>query len=135
MQGVLNDPAVLPIMMSWNSELMGYLELVYVKENHVATYIPGGAKDWDRGIHVLVGEERFRGWERAQAWLRSIHHYIFLADPRTDNAIGEPKLSNGPIVQVALGTKMHIETVFDFPYKRSVLLLVPRERFFKEDVL
>lgn len=102
------------------------------QENHVATYIPGGAKDWDRGIHVLVGEERFRGSERggygnldaplalgpdistvAQAWLRSIHHYIFLADPRADHAIGEPKLSNGAIVQVSLGTKMHVETVSD----------------------
>lgn len=29
--GVLNNPAVLPIMMSWDGELMGYLELVYVK--------------------------------------------------------------------------------------------------------
>lgn len=29
--GVLNDPGVLPIMMSWNGELMGYLELVYIK--------------------------------------------------------------------------------------------------------
>lgn len=78
--GVMNDPAVLPIMMSWDGELMGYLEIVYVKvrrypgvgvcihilsqENHVATYVPGGAKEWDRGLHVLVGEERFRGWDR-----------------------------------------------------------------------
>ncbi|KAI9567910.1 acyl-CoA N-acyltransferase [Boletus coccyginus] len=78
--GVLNDPAVLPMMMSWDGELMGYLEIVYIKvrryarlgarthmssqENHVATYVPGGAKEWDRGMHVLVGEERFRGWER-----------------------------------------------------------------------
>jgi len=142
--GVLNDPAVLPMMMSWDGELMGYLELVYIKvrryvrlkarthvssqENHVATYIPGGAKEWDRGIHVLVGEERFRGWERgrccdsdvvhmpespavAQAWLRSIHHYIFLADPRTEHAIGEPKADNDAIVQLSLDSTMHIETV------------------------
>jgi hypothetical protein len=29
--GVSDDPAVLPIMMSWDGALMGYLELVYVK--------------------------------------------------------------------------------------------------------
>ena len=29
--GVLNDPAVLPIVMSWDGEFMGYLELVYIK--------------------------------------------------------------------------------------------------------
>ncbi|KAG8221718.1 hypothetical protein J3R82DRAFT_2006 [Butyriboletus roseoflavus] len=143
--GVLNNPGVLPIMMSWDGELMGYLELVYVKvrcysigrvrihissqENHVATYIPGGAKEWDRGIHVLVGEERFRGWERAQAWLRSIHHYIFLADPRTENAMGEPKADSGAIVQLSLDSTMHIETVrdiqhafcFDVPPARALL--------------
>lgn len=28
---VLNDPAVLPMMMSWDGELMGYLEIVYIK--------------------------------------------------------------------------------------------------------
>ncbi|KAH0826370.1 acyl-CoA N-acyltransferase [Lanmaoa asiatica] len=132
---ILNNPAVLPMMMSWDGELMGYLEIVYVKENHVATYVPGGAKEWDRGIHVLVGEERFRGWERAQAWLRSIHHYIFLADPRTEHAIGEPKAGNGAIVQLSLDSTMHIETLFDFPYKRSVLAFLSRERFFKMDVL
>ena len=47
----------------------------------------------------------------AQAWLRSIHHYIFLADPRTEHAIGEPKADNGAIVQVSLDSTMHIETV------------------------
>lgn len=89
----------------------------------------------------------------AQAWLRSIHHYIFLADPRTEHAIGEPKADNKSIVQLSLDATMHIETVrdidtaagmmrglsllqlFDFPYKRSVLTFLPRERFFKMDVL
>jgi len=49
----------------------------------------------------------------AQAWLRSIHHYIFLADPRTEHAIQveEPKADNGAIVQLSLDSTMHIETV------------------------
>ena len=47
----------------------------------------------------------------AQAWFRSIHHYIFLADPRTEHAIGEPRADNGAIVQVSLDSTMHIETV------------------------
>ncbi|KAG9311205.1 acyl-CoA N-acyltransferase [Chiua virens] len=117
--GVLNDPAVLPMIMSWDGKLMGYLEIVYIKENHVSAYVPGGAKEWDRGIHVLVGEEQFRGWERAQAWLRSIHHYNFLADPRTEHSTGEPKADNGAILQLSLDSSMHLQTMFDFPYKRS----------------
>ncbi|KIJ15784.1 hypothetical protein PAXINDRAFT_168799 [Paxillus involutus ATCC 200175] len=134
-RNVLKDPGVLPIMMSWDGELMGYAELVYLKENHVATYIPDGAKDWDRGLHVLAGEERFRGWERAQAWLRSVHHYLFLADPRTERVIGEPKAENAAMIQISLDATMHLATFFDFPYKRSVLTCLPRERFFKMDVL
>ena len=55
-------------------------------------------------------------------------------------------------MRVSLDSTMHIETVrdsstwcgrkgtqlvqlFDFPYKRSVLTFLPRERFFKMDVL
>lgn len=134
-KGALNDPSVLPIMMSWDGELMGYAEIVWLKENHVAAYIPNGAKDWDRGMHVLVGEEKFRGSDRAQAWFRSILHYYFLADPRTERAIGEPRADNAAIVKVCLDASMHIETIFDFPYKRSAMTCVSRERFFKMDVL
>lgn len=32
-----------------------------LQENHVAPYVPDGAWDYDRGVHVLVGEEKFRG--------------------------------------------------------------------------
>ncbi|KIJ64046.1 hypothetical protein HYDPIDRAFT_91251 [Hydnomerulius pinastri MD-312] len=134
-KAVMNDPAVLPLMMSWDGELMGYTELVYLKENHTGVFVPDGVKDFDRGLHVLTGEERFRGWERAQAWLRSLHHYLFLADPRTERVIGEPKADNAAIIQVSLDATMHIATVFDFPYKRSAMTVLPRERFFKFDVL
>ncbi|KAH7910148.1 acyl-CoA N-acyltransferase [Hygrophoropsis aurantiaca] len=134
-QGLLEDPAVMPLIMSWDGELMGYTEIVWVKENHVAAYIPDGAKDWDRGAHILVGEEKFRGSVRAQAWFRSLHHYSFLADPRTERLIGEPRADNGAMAKVSLDTTMHVQTIFDFPYKRSIMTWLPRERFFKLDVL
>ena len=34
------------------------------QENHVAPYVPEGANDYDRGPHILVGEEKFRGIHR-----------------------------------------------------------------------
>lgn len=83
--------------------------------------------DWDRGIHVLVGEERFRGSTRgkvatlllllklihlaARAWMRSLHHYCFLADPRTDHVVGEPRADNAAVIKVLLDATMHIATV------------------------
>ncbi|KAF8149406.1 acyl-CoA N-acyltransferase [Crassisporium funariophilum] len=132
-EGVLSDPHVLPCMFSWDGELSGYMEIVYVKENHVAQHYPAGVipGDWERGVHVLNGESKFLGGGRADIWLRSLVHYIFLADPRTDRVIGEPSESNRAIMKVALNAGFHVETVFDFPYKRSAMILNPRDRFFK----
>lgn len=63
LRGVLDDPSVLPCMMSWDGELMGYLELTYAKENHVAQHYPAGTVvgEWERGMHVLNGEMKFAG--------------------------------------------------------------------------
>jgi len=62
-KGLLLDPHVWPCMLSWDGELMGYCEIVWVKEDHVAHHYPEGVSlgDWDRGVHVLVGESKFAG--------------------------------------------------------------------------
>ena len=39
------------------------------QENHAATYIPGGPHDHDRGLHVLVGEEKYRGPKYGKSFL------------------------------------------------------------------
>ncbi|PIL27613.1 hypothetical protein GSI_10765 [Ganoderma sinense ZZ0214-1] len=134
-EGLLADPGVLPVIMSWDGEYMGYAELVYLKENHAGAYVPGGVWDYDRGLHILVGEEKFRGLHRSKAWLTAIHHFLFLSDPRTLRSIGEPKKVNNAVIHVSIESGMNVETWFDFPYKRSVMTWLPRERWFKLDVL
>ncbi|KJA18349.1 hypothetical protein HYPSUDRAFT_145083 [Hypholoma sublateritium FD-334 SS-4] len=131
-EGLLADPHALPCMLSWNGELMGYVEVVYTKEDHVAMNYPAGVVpgEWERGIHVLVGEEKFLGNGRAEIWIRSLCHYIFLADPRTDRVAGEPSSDNVPIAKAGEASGFHTQTIFDFPYKRSRLILNPREKFF-----
>ncbi|KAI0072067.1 hypothetical protein K474DRAFT_1668261 [Panus rudis PR-1116 ss-1] len=133
LKDLIADPAVLPLMMSWDGELMGYTELVYIKENHVAQHIQDGARDYDRGLHVLVGEDKFRGADRSVAWFGALLHYLLLADPRTERVIGEPKAANPRIVKLSLDVGMHLQTIFDFPYKRSVLTWHTRDRYFKYD--
>lgn len=66
-ESVLADVHVLPCMFSWDGELAGYIELVYVKEDHVAQHYPNGVipGDWERGMHVLVGESKFLGAARS----------------------------------------------------------------------
>ncbi|TFK62229.1 hypothetical protein BDN72DRAFT_398687 [Pluteus cervinus] len=134
---VMGDPGVIACMMCWDGQLMGYVEIVWVKENHVAQHYPTGVVpgDWERGIHVLVGESKFAGAGRAEIWIRSLCHYLFLADPRTYRVIGEPREDNIAIIKTVFNSEFHIETKFDFPYKRSVLVLHPRDRFFKSNRL
>ncbi|KAF5328745.1 hypothetical protein D9619_011584 [Psilocybe cf. subviscida] len=132
-ESLLVDAHAWPCMLSWDGELMGYVEIVFAKEDHVAQYYPAGVVpgDWERGIHVLAGESRFVGAGRSELWVRSLLHYIFLADPRTDRVVGEPSVTNIGIAKVAVNSGFHFETVFDFPYKRSNLIFNPRDRFFR----
>ncbi|KAG6844140.1 hypothetical protein H0H87_009483, partial [Tephrocybe sp. NHM501043] len=108
-EGLLADPAAVPIMMRWDGELMGYAELVWTKENHLAPYYPVDCPvgDWDRGMHVLVGEEKFLGG--SELWLRSLQHYMFLAEPRTNRITGEPKKSNALMVKAAQTAGYHVQ--------------------------
>ena len=53
----------------------GYFEIYWVKEDKLSGYTETG--DWDRGVHVLVGEEKFRGYHRLEVWLSSLVHCKF----------------------------------------------------------
>lgn len=48
---------------------------------------------------------------KAEIWVRSLVHYIFLADPRTDRVIGEPSEENAAIIKVADNAGFHLQTV------------------------
>jgi len=112
---------------------MGYFEIVGIKEDHVSQYVPGGAHPYDRGIHLLVGEEKYRGRVRARGWFNSMNHYVFLSEPRTPSIIGEPNISNTPVIALSFLAEMHLATDFDFPHKRATMTHNLRERFFKRD--
>ena len=131
---VLEDPNVWPCMLSWDGELMGYVEIVWAKENHVGQHYPNGVVvgDWERGIHVLAGESKFVGSGMSETWIRSLVHYIYLADPRTERVIGEPDCTNKAILAVAKNSGFHTQTFFDFPYKKSAMVLNVRDSFFTQ---
>ena len=70
----------------------GYFEVYWVKEDLLGRYCD--AEDWERGLHVLVGEDRFRGPQRVRAWLGSLLHFCFCDDPRTMRVTLEPRVDN-----------------------------------------
>jgi hypothetical protein len=82
-----------PVIGLWDGVPFGYFELYWVKEDLLGRYTGSSAvDDWDRGCHVLIGEEWARG--RVQSWLTSLVHWMFCADYRTMSICLEPRVDN-----------------------------------------
>ena len=88
LSGLLADPHMLPMIGSFDGVPFGYFEIYWAKENRLAPFYD--ADDYDRGWHVLVGEDAYRGRRFISAWLPSLMHYMFLDDCRTRRIVGEP---------------------------------------------
>jgi len=82
-----------PVFACWDGRPFGYMEIYWVKEDRFGRLL-GSVDNWTRGIHVLVGEEEFRGPHRIKVWLSSLVHYAWLADTRTDTVMLEPRIDN-----------------------------------------
>lgn len=57
-------------------------------------------KDYDRGIHMLVGSNQHRGPQRVRGWLPSLVHCCFLDDLRTERVVAEPNNLNRKMITV-----------------------------------
>jgi len=90
------------------------------------------ADDYDRGWHVAIGEDGFRGRTWITAWLPSLMHFIFLDDLRTQRIVGEPKASHTQQIRnLDLAGFAKVKHV-DFSHKRALLVMLLRERFFAD---
>lgn len=76
----------------WDGVPFGYFEIYWVKEDGLGRQMGSLVGDFDRGLHVLVGEEWARG--RALVWISSLVHWCWLADNRTMNVLLEPRVDN-----------------------------------------
>lgn len=84
----------MPVIGCFDGKPFGYFEIYWVKEDKLAAHLDGGCGDWDRGLHVLVGEQQFRGPHRIKVWLSALVHYCLLADMRTNVVMMEPRVDN-----------------------------------------
>jgi RimJ/RimL family protein N-acetyltransferase len=128
LQKQLGDPHTLPLIGRFDGQDFAYFEVYWAKEDRIAPFYD--AQDYDRGLHLLVGEEAFRGKAFYTAWFSSICHYLFLDDPRTQRIVCEPRHDNHR--QIANFDRNGFAKVkhFDFPHKRALLVMLSRERFF-----
>ena len=123
------DPHIFSVFGYFDDEPFGYFELYWTLEDRLGPYYDAG--DFDRGIHLLVGNTRYLGTAYFNAWFTGLAHYFFLDDPRTMRVMGEPRADNKALLR-------HMSTVpaitflkeFDFPHKRAALLEINRDRFF-----
>lgn len=82
-----------PVIGCWDGTPFGYFELYWVKEDPLGRLLDR-VDNYDRGIHLLVGEQEFRGPHRVAIWLTALVHYCFLSDLRTETVVLEPRIDN-----------------------------------------
>ncbi|PRA31356.1 GNAT family N-acetyltransferase [Pseudomonas poae] len=122
------DPHTLTLIGCFDDEPFAYFEAYWAKEDRIAPFYD--AADYDRGIHMLVGEEHHRGPHKVASWLSALVHYLFLDDPRTQRVVAEPRADNAKMIGHMQNQCFHCEKEFDFPHKRAALMILGRERFF-----
>lgn len=126
----LADPHTLPLIGEFDERPFGYFEVYWAAEDRIGPHYAWAA--FDRGLHLLVGEEDVRGPRFVDAWLTGLQHYAYLAEPRTTRIVLEPRHDNRRLFR-------HLERLglsrlrdFDFPHKRATLVMGHRDRFFRE---
>ena len=124
----LTEPHRLSLIGELDGEAFGYFELYWAPEDVLGEYY-----DWqafDRGLHVLVGEEDFRGASFVDAWLTGLQHYAYLSEPRTERIVLEPDAGNERIFRHLERLGLFSQREFDLPDKRAMLVMGTRHHFF-----
>ncbi|KFY00192.1 hypothetical protein O988_03450 [Pseudogymnoascus sp. VKM F-3808] len=130
LRGNLESKHSFPVIGCWNGRPFGYFELYWVKEDLLGRLLSAGeAKDWDRGVHVVVGEQEFRGAHRLSRWISAFVHYALTADYRTECLVLEPRIDNERFIKQLEENGFTREKQVVFPHKTSWYLRYKRETF------
>ncbi|KAI5362161.1 Putative acyl-CoA N-acyltransferase, acyltransferase MbtK/IucB-like domain-containing protein [Septoria linicola] len=127
LKGGLTSKHSIPVIGCFDGNPFGYFEMYWVKEDKLAGYLGGAADDFDRGLHVLVGEQEFRGQHRFKVWMSALVHCCWLADSRTNVVMMEPRVDNAKIRQYLEDVGFYKEREISFPHKQSNLMKIRRE--------
>ncbi|MCL6687140.1 acetyltransferase [Pseudomonas sp. R3.Fl] len=127
------DPHALTLIGCFDDQPFAYFEAYWAKEDRIAPFY--AADDYDRGIHMLVGEDSQRGPHKVQSWLDALVHYLLLDEPRTQRIVAEPRADNARMIGHMQRLGFWREKEFDFPHKRAALMVQSRESFFERCAL
>ncbi len=130
---MLADPRVHPLIGCYDDEPFAYFEVYWCAEDRIAPYYDVQA--YDRGWHVVVGESKHQGIGKLRGWFRSLMHYMFLDDPRTQRIMGEPRIDHDRQIDFLKSQGFgHLKNI-QLPHKKAALLRLERETFFDEHPL
>ncbi|KAK5451580.1 hypothetical protein LTS15_007840 [Exophiala xenobiotica] len=116
-----------PVFGCWDGKPFGYFEVYWVKEDKFGRLLGGDVGNYTRGLHVLIGEEEFRGPHRVRVWLSALVHYCWLADPRTETAMLEPRVDNTKFIAYLKECGFYKQGEVSFPHKQSAVMKIDRE--------
>ncbi|OJJ47763.1 hypothetical protein ASPZODRAFT_1773713 [Penicilliopsis zonata CBS 506.65] len=120
-----------PVFGCWDGKPFGYFEIYWVKEDPLGSLLSGNSTspvdNYDRGIHLLVGEQEFRGPHRVAIWLSALVHYCWLADLRTQTVMLEPRVDNAKVINYLTQSGFYKEGEVSFPHKQSAVMKIKRE--------
>ncbi|WP_240654941.1 GNAT family N-acetyltransferase [Pseudoalteromonas rubra] len=125
----LADAHTLPLIGYLDEQPFAYLEVYWAVKDKLAHYYE--ADTYDRGIHLLVGEQSCRGPNNFRGWMTSLSHLIYQSQPQTQRIVLEPRADNARLMtrMAELGYDKQFE--FDFPHKRAALLMAHKAHFYE----
>ncbi|RKO82357.1 acetyltransferase [Pectobacterium parmentieri] len=119
-----------PLIGCFDDQPFSYFEIYWAAEDRIGRHYTW--QPYDRGLHLLVGEQAWRGAHYVQSWLRGLTHYLLLDEPRTQRTVLEPRADNQRLFRHFDPAGYRTLKEFDFPHKRSRLVMADRTRFFME---
>ena len=119
-----------PVIAMLNGNAFGYFEYYWAKEDRLGPYYD--ADNYDRGIHLLIGNENYLGSQYWKIWGHYLIQYSFLADSRTKHLVGEPRIDNKNVIKLWQYFDFEKVKEFHFPHKHAALVVGKRERFFEQ---
>lgn len=134
LKGREKDPHIFSALGCFDDEPFGYFELYWTAEDRLGPYYD--ADQYDRGLHLLVGNRNYLGRRYFYAWFTGLTHFMFLDDVRTQCVLGEPRADNRGLLQhMKIVPSYRVQKEFDFPHKRAALVECTRQRFFQQIIL
>jgi acetyl CoA:N6-hydroxylysine acetyl transferase len=125
-----DDRHTLGLIGHLNGQAFGYFEAYWCAEDRLGAYYD--YHDFDRGWHGLTGSRKHLGYANTMTWLKGLCHYLFLDEPNTQRLMGEPRADNTLLLRLTRYVPYQKLGEFDFPHKRSALMQLTRDDFFKQ---